>query len=249
MLFSKGGCTQGFNTFLTALKGGVLNPFGTNKERIRMKDHIACITLFLVCIVSCNKSVVLNQPEIRDVIIYQDDSEGNGTDYSDKPETNEFIATEENLDDNEQKIYKSLDEVTTVEELDNYIYQNLNGYYYDFDAQKLGKAQYLYARYFETEESLTFTDKRYVSSNDGTLKAFSWYTWNGGTASDDDSILQYRMSNGKLKAIPLDKIIALDENQKPEYSDSEYEYYGNLTWMIYKIELLKESNYSVACGG
>jgi hypothetical protein len=23
MLFSKGGCTQGFNTFLTALKGGV----------------------------------------------------------------------------------------------------------------------------------------------------------------------------------------------------------------------------------
>ncbi|MDR2631009.1 MAG: 3' terminal RNA ribose 2'-O-methyltransferase Hen1, partial [Spirochaetaceae bacterium] len=30
MLFSKGGCTQGFNTFLTALKGGVSNPFGTN---------------------------------------------------------------------------------------------------------------------------------------------------------------------------------------------------------------------------
>jgi hypothetical protein len=25
-------CTQGFNTFLTALKGGVLNPFGTNKK-------------------------------------------------------------------------------------------------------------------------------------------------------------------------------------------------------------------------
>jgi hypothetical protein len=25
-------CTQGFNTFLTALKGGVLNPFGTNKS-------------------------------------------------------------------------------------------------------------------------------------------------------------------------------------------------------------------------
>jgi transcriptional regulator of arginine metabolism len=24
-------CTQGYNTFLTALKGGVLNPFGTNK--------------------------------------------------------------------------------------------------------------------------------------------------------------------------------------------------------------------------
>jgi hypothetical protein len=32
MLFSYGGCTQGFNTFLTALKGGVLNPFGTNKK-------------------------------------------------------------------------------------------------------------------------------------------------------------------------------------------------------------------------
>jgi hypothetical protein len=31
MLFLKGVCTQGFNTFLTALKGGVLNPFGTNK--------------------------------------------------------------------------------------------------------------------------------------------------------------------------------------------------------------------------
>ena len=31
MLFSRGGCTQGFNIFLTALKGGVLNPFGTNK--------------------------------------------------------------------------------------------------------------------------------------------------------------------------------------------------------------------------
>ncbi|MDR2631466.1 MAG: hypothetical protein LBC60_11135 [Spirochaetaceae bacterium] len=31
MLFSKGGCTQGFNTFLTALKGGVSNPFGTNQ--------------------------------------------------------------------------------------------------------------------------------------------------------------------------------------------------------------------------
>jgi hypothetical protein len=31
MLFSRGGCTQGLNTFLTALKGGVLNPFGTNK--------------------------------------------------------------------------------------------------------------------------------------------------------------------------------------------------------------------------
>jgi hypothetical protein len=32
MLFSKGGCTQGFNTFLTALKRGLLNPFGTNEE-------------------------------------------------------------------------------------------------------------------------------------------------------------------------------------------------------------------------
>ena len=32
MLFSRGGCTQGFNAFLTALKGGVLNPFGTNKN-------------------------------------------------------------------------------------------------------------------------------------------------------------------------------------------------------------------------
>jgi hypothetical protein len=38
MLFSCGGCTQGFNTFLTALKlprrkagSWVLNPFGTNK--------------------------------------------------------------------------------------------------------------------------------------------------------------------------------------------------------------------------
>ena len=31
MLFSRGGCTQEFNTFLAALKGGVLNPFGTNK--------------------------------------------------------------------------------------------------------------------------------------------------------------------------------------------------------------------------
>jgi hypothetical protein len=33
MLFSKGGCTQGFNTFLTALKGGVSNPFGTNEKK------------------------------------------------------------------------------------------------------------------------------------------------------------------------------------------------------------------------
>ena len=32
MLLSRGGCTQGFNTFLIALKGGVLNPFGTNKN-------------------------------------------------------------------------------------------------------------------------------------------------------------------------------------------------------------------------
>jgi hypothetical protein len=39
MLFSKGGCTQGFNTFLTALKlprrkagSWVLNPFNTNKK-------------------------------------------------------------------------------------------------------------------------------------------------------------------------------------------------------------------------
>jgi O-antigen/teichoic acid export membrane protein len=32
MLFFRGGCTQGFNTFLTALKGGILNPFGTNKS-------------------------------------------------------------------------------------------------------------------------------------------------------------------------------------------------------------------------
>jgi hypothetical protein len=32
MLFSRGGCTQGFNTFKNALKGGVLNPFGTNKN-------------------------------------------------------------------------------------------------------------------------------------------------------------------------------------------------------------------------
>jgi hypothetical protein len=31
MLFSNGGYTQGFNTFLTAMNGGVLNPFGTNK--------------------------------------------------------------------------------------------------------------------------------------------------------------------------------------------------------------------------
>jgi AraC-like DNA-binding protein len=31
MLFSRGGCTQGFNTFKNALKGEVLNPFGTNK--------------------------------------------------------------------------------------------------------------------------------------------------------------------------------------------------------------------------
>jgi hypothetical protein len=31
MLFSKGGYTQGFNTFLTAMNGGVLNPIGTNK--------------------------------------------------------------------------------------------------------------------------------------------------------------------------------------------------------------------------
>jgi hypothetical protein len=37
MLFSCGGCTQGFNTFLTALKGGVLNPFGTNKTFIEYK--------------------------------------------------------------------------------------------------------------------------------------------------------------------------------------------------------------------
>ena len=33
MLFSRCGCTQGFNIFLTALKGGVLNPFGTNKKQ------------------------------------------------------------------------------------------------------------------------------------------------------------------------------------------------------------------------
>jgi hypothetical protein len=38
MLFSKGGCTQGFNTFLTALKlvrgsvQRVSNPFGTNED-------------------------------------------------------------------------------------------------------------------------------------------------------------------------------------------------------------------------
>jgi hypothetical protein len=38
MLFSRGGCTQGFNTFLTALKLArgsvqkVLNPFSTNKN-------------------------------------------------------------------------------------------------------------------------------------------------------------------------------------------------------------------------
>jgi hypothetical protein len=32
MLFSRSGCTQGFNTFKNALKGGVLNPFGTNKK-------------------------------------------------------------------------------------------------------------------------------------------------------------------------------------------------------------------------
>jgi hypothetical protein len=42
MLFSKGGCTQGFNTFLTALKlprrkagSWILNPFGTNKTSKR----------------------------------------------------------------------------------------------------------------------------------------------------------------------------------------------------------------------
>jgi ABC-2 type transport system ATP-binding protein len=34
MLFSKGGCTQRFNTFLTAMNGGVLNPIGTNKNLI-----------------------------------------------------------------------------------------------------------------------------------------------------------------------------------------------------------------------
>jgi hypothetical protein len=34
MLFSKGGYTQGFNTCLTAMNGGVLNPIGTNKTEI-----------------------------------------------------------------------------------------------------------------------------------------------------------------------------------------------------------------------
>jgi uncharacterized membrane protein YcgQ (UPF0703/DUF1980 family) len=32
ILFSRSGCTRRFNTFLTALKGGVLNPLGTNKN-------------------------------------------------------------------------------------------------------------------------------------------------------------------------------------------------------------------------
>ncbi|MDR2490028.1 MAG: hypothetical protein LBD20_01330 [Spirochaetaceae bacterium] len=31
ILFSRCGCTQEFNGFLTAPRGGVLNPFGTNK--------------------------------------------------------------------------------------------------------------------------------------------------------------------------------------------------------------------------
>jgi fucose 4-O-acetylase-like acetyltransferase len=35
MLLFRGSCTQGFNTFLTALKGGVLNPFGTNKAQAK----------------------------------------------------------------------------------------------------------------------------------------------------------------------------------------------------------------------
>jgi hypothetical protein len=54
MLFSKGGCTQGFNTFLTAMNlprepvSGllVLNPIGTNKHHI---DSAAFIALKLPC--------------------------------------------------------------------------------------------------------------------------------------------------------------------------------------------------------
>jgi hypothetical protein len=56
MLFSCGGCTQGFNTFLTALKlprrkagSWVLNPFGTNK-----KSAIPVFLLGAVCLLySC----------------------------------------------------------------------------------------------------------------------------------------------------------------------------------------------------
>ena len=40
MLFSRCGCTQEFNTFLTALKGGVLNHFGTNKNHCMRKDYL-----------------------------------------------------------------------------------------------------------------------------------------------------------------------------------------------------------------
>jgi hypothetical protein len=34
MLFSQSGCSRGFDTFLNTLKGGVLNPLGTNKKQI-----------------------------------------------------------------------------------------------------------------------------------------------------------------------------------------------------------------------
>jgi hypothetical protein len=43
MLFSCGGCTQEFNTFLTALKGGVLNLFGTNKTAAAKKKEYRSI--------------------------------------------------------------------------------------------------------------------------------------------------------------------------------------------------------------
>jgi hypothetical protein len=147
----------------------------------------------------------------------------------------------------EQRIYKSLDEVTNVKEFWEYISQSFNGFSYEFGYQELGKLQYIYVRYFETEESLSYAPRdsteHDVTSKDGKIRAFSWYTWNGGTASDDDSLLQYRMSNGKLKAVPLDTIIAQPENQKPKYSDSEYEYYENLDWKISSIKSLKENVY------
>ncbi|GHV57061.1 hypothetical protein AGMMS49579_22420 [Spirochaetia bacterium] len=213
-----------------------------------MKKYIASIIVILMVSISCSKEKtdIPYQQKMQDPIIYQKDSEENGGNDHTKSEIVETITSEKNIDSEKQRIYKSLDEFINVEEFWKYVHQDLNGYYYNFSYKELGKLQYLFTRYFETEESLSYAvsgtlEEHYITSKDGKLRAFSWYTWNGGTASDDDSLLQYRMSNGKLKAVPLEKIIA--QNEKPEYSDSEYEYYGNLTWSIVSIELLKENVY------